>query len=118
MPNLPQHPYDSVAEELARWINDEPSYYAQALTAGYRAPFSAKVSESDKLNYYKRMFYQTGQDGEVDYQKPNTEGRNQLLKRIGYDQYIQVAKAIAPGRGAQHLDEVSQEVPVDDSPNV
>lgn len=111
MPNLPQHPFDSVADELARWINDEAKWYAQALIAGYRSPFSASVSETDKLAYYRRQMFMTNEDGSVDYDRPNNEGRNALYKRLGVQQYAEVAKAVAPGRGTEYIEKLSLEIP-------
>lgn len=117
MPNLPEHPFDSVAAEIARWVNDEASWYSTALTQGYQTPFSANVTESDKLAYYRRQMYKTGPDGEIDYNTPNTEGRNALFKRVTADQYVEIARAVAPGRGPEHIQRLSLEMPQGDLTN-
>lgn len=111
MADLPEHPFDSVAQEIANWINTESSWYANALTEGYRAPFSAKVSESDKLAYYRRQMYQQNPDGTPDYTKPNPEGRAALYKRVGAQQYADIALAVSPGKGIEHIQKLSLDIP-------
>lgn len=111
MPNLPEHPFDSVAREISDWVNNEAKWYADALVEGYRAPFSAKVSESDKLAYYRRLMYQQNPDGSVDFTKPNTQGRDALLKRVGTQNYVTIARAVGPKRGEQYIQDVSMEMP-------
>jgi hypothetical protein len=95
------HPWDLAAQDLTDWLENEPSYYVDALRAGYRAPFSAKVSEQQKLDYYRRQIFMQNPDGTPDYSRPNTSGRDMLLKRVGIEGYTQIMGAVMPSQGLQ-----------------
>ena len=81
-----EHPLDGVADELAQWLESESKWYAGAIKGDYAAPFAAKASESEKLEYYRRQFYTQEPDGTINYEKPNLQGRQALIQRIGIDQ--------------------------------
>ena len=85
--------------DLTHWLETEPDYYIEALRGGYRAPFSANVSEAQKLDYYRRQVFMQNPDGTPDYTKPNEAGRDMLLKRVGVDGYTQILHAVMPRRG-------------------
>lgn len=104
------HPFDEAAAEIAEWIDGEASYYAEALRGGHRTPFSASVSESEKLDYYRRQAFETNPDGTPDLTKPNTQGRDMLMKRLGIPGYTRVMAAILP-RQAPLQDEVDPMLP-------
>lgn len=96
-----EHPFDSVADDLLAWMNEEVDYHVETLRGGYRAPFSAQVSEKDKHDYYARQMFQAGPNGVVDYAKPNPEGRDKLLKSLGVTGYTQVMQAVMPPKSAK-----------------
>jgi hypothetical protein len=117
MAKLPQHPFDSIADELSRWIHDEASWYSTALTEGYQTPFSADVSPVDKLAYYRRAMFKQNPDGTIDYNTPNTEGRDALYKRVTPEQYADIALAVSPGKGIEHIQRLSVQVPEEEMSN-
>lgn len=77
---------DVIANDLALWIDQTSSEIALAF-APTRAPFSANVSEEQKLQYYRDQFFHP--DG-----TPNPEGRKAQLDRLGVAGFGQVYKAI------------------------
>lgn len=93
------HPWDGVADDLFAWMQGEVNYYVEALRGGYRTPFSAPVSEKDKLDYYRRQMYQVAPDGTVQYDTPNAEGRDRILKQYGTATYAQIMDAVRPKPG-------------------
>jgi hypothetical protein len=77
---------DDIADDLGNWINETANSVALAFAPG-RAPFSANVSEDQKLEYYKtRLFNPDG--------SPNAVGREAEFKRLGGQGFSQVYKAI------------------------
>lgn len=98
-----QHPFDSIASEMTGWLNNESKWYADALVGGYQAPFAAQANESQKLDYYRRQMYTQNPDGTIDYTKPNATGRDQLMQRVGVDQYSQIAQAVGPGKTPEDI---------------
>lgn len=80
------NPLDQIANDLALWIDQTSSEIALAF-APTRAPFSANLSEEQKLQYYRDQFFHP--DG-----TPNTEGRNAQLQRLGVEGFGLVYKAI------------------------
>lgn len=95
------HPWDLAAADLVDWLEEEPKYYVEALKGGYRAPFSAGVSEDQKLDYYRRQVFMTNNDGTPDYGRPNPQGRDMLLQRVGIPGYTQILSAVMPRKGLQ-----------------
>lgn len=77
------HLWDQVANELTTWLQVEPTYYADAIRGGGRAPFAANVSEADKREYYQRRLFNP--DG-----SPNQEGRAEIFKRVGPAGYTEI----------------------------
>jgi hypothetical protein len=92
------HPWDLVSEDLKNWLETEPQYYIDQLKGGFRSPFSADVSEQEKLDYYRRQVFMQHPDGTPDYSKPNQAGRDMLMKRVGIDGYTQIIGAVMPVR--------------------
>jgi hypothetical protein len=82
------HPWDSIASEVADWLNTEPEHLAEALLYRGRAPFSAPTDEREKLDYYRRAL--VNPDG-----SPNEEARAALLRRAGVEGYANVLTALA-----------------------
>lgn len=103
------HPFDEAASEIANWIKDESAWYADALRGGYNAPFAAPVSEQEKLDYYRRQVFMTNPDGTPNYEQPNTQGREMLMKRLGIPGYTRVMAAALP-RGRE-VEQDSEELP-------
>ncbi len=100
MPAPKEHPFDGVADEISTWIEEESKWYADALRGpGYRSPFAAPVTEEQKTDYYRRQMFQEMPDGTIDYTKPNTQGREQLLQRLGVRGYADVVAATKPPNG-------------------
>jgi|SRR5262252_574574 len=85
MPGTP-NPLDEIANDLAIWIDQTSSEIALAF-APTRAPFSADVTEEQKLEYYRTQFFNN--DG-----TPNVQGRNAQLQRLGVEGFGIVYKAI------------------------
>jgi hypothetical protein len=75
-----------VANDLAYWIDDTASKVALAFAPG-RAPFSAQLTEEQKLEYYKRQLFNP--DG-----TPNIAGRAKEIARLGAEQFGAVLKAV------------------------
>jgi hypothetical protein len=94
------HPFDEAVSEILDWLTDEPAYYAEALRGGHAAPFGADVTEAQKLEYYQRQVFATHPDGSINYDQPNPQGRDMLIKRVGIPGYTQIMAAVMPKRSA------------------
>jgi len=80
------HPLDEIANDLAIWLDQTSTEIALAFAPG-RAPFSANVTEDQKLEYYKaRLFNPDG--------SPNPVGREAELQRLGISGFTQVYRAL------------------------
>jgi hypothetical protein len=88
MPDI--HPMDEAAAEITRWLEEEPSYYAEALRGGRGTPFAANTSEAEKLDYYARQVFMKNPDGTPKYDTPNDAGREELLQRVGSEGYREI----------------------------
>jgi len=77
---------DEIANDLALWLDQTSTEIALAF-APNRAPFSANITEEQKLEYYKNKFFNP--DG-----TPNPQGREQELQRMGISGFTQVYKAL------------------------
>lgn len=129
MPPQPEHPFDGIADDLFDWMQGEVDYHVAALRGGYRAPFSAQVTEKDKLDYYRRQMFQTTPDGTIQYDKPNAQGRDQLLKTVGTQTYAEIWQTVKPKQGRNPMleltgeanppdeEEDQQDVPLQQSPD-
>jgi len=91
---------DGVAEELLGWLTTESSWYANALRGrSGRSPFAANASEAEKLDYYRRQMFGSTPDGQILYDKPNVQGRQNLMARLGVSGYSEVYNAVRPKPG-------------------
>jgi hypothetical protein len=99
MPSPDPHPFDAIADEVSRWLTEDAQWYADALRGSYRSPFAAPVTEDQKLDYYRRQMFSENPDGSVNYERPNTKGREQLLQRLGVRGYAEVVAATKPPQG-------------------
>ena len=97
------HPWDEAVSEITDWLTDEPAYYAEAMRGGHASPFGATVSEAQKMDYYRRQVFATHPDGTPNFEQPNTQGRDMLIKRIGIQGYTQVMAAVMPKAQAAGL---------------
>jgi len=80
------NPLDDIANDLALWIDQTSTEIALAF-APTRSPFSADVSEEQKLEYYRQRLFNP--DG-----SPNAAGRDQEMQRLGSDGFAQVYRAV------------------------
>jgi hypothetical protein len=103
-----EHPFDGIAQDLQDWMTGEVNYYVEAMRGGYRSPFSADVSEKDKLDYYRRQMYVVKPDGAVQYDQPNAAGRDKLLKSVGVQAYAEIYDAVKPKAGLRSLPDTAQ----------
>jgi hypothetical protein len=94
-----QHPFDGIADDLFDWMNGEVDYHVEAMRGGYRDPFSAATSERDKLDYFRRQMYKTKPDGTVQFDQPNPEGRDKILKQYGTQTYAEIMETVKPKQG-------------------
>lgn len=77
---------DEIASDLALWLDQTSTEIALAF-APNRSPFSANVSEEQKLEFYRtRLFNPDG--------TPNAAGREAEFQRLGSDGFSQVYKAV------------------------
>jgi len=79
--------FDSVANDLAVWLDQTSSQIALAMAPQGVAPFAAPLSETQKLEYYRDQLFMP--DGE-----PNLQGRAQQMARLGPQGFTQVFKAV------------------------
>ena len=77
---------DDVADDLSVWIDQTAEDVARAFAPG-RAPFSADLTEEQKLNYYRAQLFNP--DG-----SPNVNGRTAQIQRLGAQGFAQVYKAV------------------------
>lgn len=78
---------DLVATDLAAWIETMSDQIAAAMLGGASAPFAARLTEAQKLEYYTRQLFNP--DG-----SPNTAGRNQEIARLGPQGFRTVYAAV------------------------
>jgi hypothetical protein len=99
MPRRAQHPFDSVADQTLEWIQETTDYAVEALRGGYRTPFSANITEAQKLDYYRRKLFVQNPDGSYDFSKPNQAERDKLLKKLGTKSYAEIMTTVLPQNG-------------------
>lgn len=85
MPGRPNM-MDDIADDLAGWIDRTANEVALAFAPG-RAPFSANITEEQKLQFYRSQLF--NQDG-----SPNVQGRQAQIQRLGPEGFGQVYKAV------------------------
>jgi hypothetical protein len=78
---------DDVATDLASWIDDTATQIAVALGPAGVSPFSATLTEQQKLEYYRTQLFNP--DG-----TPNLQGRQAQINRLGPEGFAQVYKAV------------------------
>lgn len=77
---------DDVAGDLAQWIDQTAESVALAF-APARSPFSARITEEQKLQFYRsRLFNPDG--------SPNLQGRSEEVARLGPEGLGRVYKAV------------------------
>jgi len=67
---------DLIAADIAVWIDSMADDIAAAMLGGASAPFAARLTEEQKLDFYTRQLFNP--DG-----TPNQAGRNQEIARLG-----------------------------------
>jgi len=77
---------DDIANDLSLWI-DQTAESVAAAFAPSRAPFSAHITEDQKLDFYRtRLFNPDG--------SPNSQGRNEEIARLGAEGFGRVYQAV------------------------
>jgi hypothetical protein len=105
----PTHWLDTLAEEVSTSLDSEADWYAEAIRGGARSPFSAPVSEKEKLDTYVRTFFEERPDGTIDWDKPNEDKRAKLMQSAGIKNYVEAAQAVMhvrPKTGVRPLDQL------------
>lgn len=82
-----QNVFDLVADDLAEWIDRMSDQLVEGIASGGRAPFSAQLTEAQKLDYYTAQYFNP--DG-----TPNVQGRATQIQRLGPEAFGMVYKAI------------------------
>lgn len=93
------HPLDGLADDLYEWMNGEVGYYVEAMRGGYRSPFSAPVNAQEKKDYWARQMFQAEPNGTIQYDKPNQQGRDQVLRQYGVQTYADILNTVKPKQG-------------------
>lgn len=78
---------DAVANDLAVWIDQTSTRIAAAMAPQGIAPFSADLTETQKLEYYRAQLFNP--DG-----TPNAAGRAAQIARLGPEGFTGVYKAV------------------------
>lgn len=82
-----RHPWEEIAEEVVRFMDEEPPIVAEAFRYEGRAPWAANVSEDEKLLFFgAQVFHPDG--------SPNQEGRARLMEQYGPDNYAAIMAAV------------------------
>ena len=87
MPRQSSNLLDLVAEDLSTWIDRVANDLAESMMAGGQAPFSAPLSEQQKLDFYRGELFNP--DG-----TPNMQGRVKEMQRLGPEGFASVYKAV------------------------
>lgn len=104
----PTHWLDDLADDIAGSLDAEAEWYAEAIRGGARSPFSAPVSEKQKLDVYTRMFFRQKPDGTIDWDAPNEDQRAKLMQSVGIKSYLDVAKEVLKARPTVGVRPLSQ----------
>lgn len=78
---------DLIATDLAEWIDQMANQISAAMLGGAAAPFAARLTEDQKLDYYSRQLFNP--DG-----SPNQAGRNQEIARLGPQGFRTIYSAV------------------------
>ena len=78
--------YDEIAQDVAVWLDEISTEIALGL-APARAPFSANITEEQKLAFYKTRLFNA--DG-----SPNQAGRAEEIARLGAEGFGNVYQAV------------------------
>ena len=92
-----------MVDEIMTWLDQESDWYVNELIGEYRAPFAAQISQSELLATYRRMFYKSDNEGNIQYDKPDFAGRERLFNLLSLDDYLTVAKAVGPKGGIEYM---------------
>lgn len=89
---------DEIADEIVEQLLGDPEYFADLIRAGQQTPFSANISETEKLRYYTEHLFMKKSDGTIDWYAPNEKEREALLIRVGPKHYAEVMKQVLAQR--------------------
>ena len=79
--------YGRVANAISTWLSEMPRQVVARWVGEGPAPFAARASQKQLLEFYDRAFFQP--DG-----SPNVEGRQAQLDRLGIRQYAETVRAV------------------------
>lgn len=84
-----QHIYETVAQDIAEWLNTMPKVLARAMRGGphKQGPFKHPATGKQKYEIYKGKLF--NDDG-----TPNVPGRQELLQKMNPQQYAQVVHVV------------------------
>lgn len=84
-----QHIYETVAQDIAEWLNTMPKVLARAMRGGphKQGPFKHPATGKQKYEIYKGKLF--NDDG-----TPNLPGRQELLQKMNPQQYAQVVHIV------------------------
>ena len=78
------------------------------MRGGHTAPFGADITEREKRDYYARQMFQVAPNGDIQYDKPNAQGRDTLMKQLGVSGYSKVWEEIRPKQGRRPTPESNE----------
>lgn len=97
------HPWDGIADELTAWIDGESDWYVDALKSGHRSPFAAPLSEAEKRQYFLPRVFAENPDGSINYDSPNQQGRDELVKQYGTQGFAEIVASVMPKQGRREI---------------
>lgn len=92
-----QHMWEQAVDEVVDWLYSTSDRAAEVILAGGRAPFAADLTEDEKLRYYHEKFFNP--DG-----SDNNQGRNEVMARVGPDEWAKVYKALIKPKAERDAD--------------
>lgn len=99
------HWLDTLAPELAAYIDSMIEACVDDLTQGGVVPFAANVSQAETLAYYTRQFFDP--DG-----TPNAQGRATEMARLGEVGFADALRAVLKAHPEYQAPQVTQPVPL------
>lgn len=91
--NKPQHWWDDVGDDVVTRMQNDEDWLYNAVLGGERAPGSADLSEAEKLDYYRRHFFNP--DG-----TPNDDERAKIINRVGLQRFGEIFAEVTSNKSA------------------
>jgi hypothetical protein len=89
-----QHLFERVSDRVATWLDDMPERLATRFMMGGRPPFTAQISEQEKLELFEHDFFNPDDT-------PNEQKRAMWYEIVGPDGYKQILFALNRKRKGQ-----------------